>query len=56
MNQFIIHAINFKEFKIKLTFTSILNHYNLKQKSMLKLNTSNDIIANIFLQFDSADG
>ena len=42
----------FKEFKVRLTFTSILDYYDLKQKIMLKLNALNEIIAGIFLQLD----
>jgi hypothetical protein len=39
----------FKEFKIRLISAPILNHYNLKQKIILKFNTLNDVIAEIFL-------
>ena len=45
----------FKKLKIKLIFTLIFNYYNLKRKTMLKLNVLNGVIAGIFSQFNSVN-
>ena len=42
----------FKKFKIKLIFILILNYYNLKRETILKLNTLNKITVNIFSQLN----
>ena len=45
----------FKEFKIKLTSISILGYYDPERETMLELDVSDNITANIFSQFNPAD-